>query len=219
MKNAFDYIYMFFYFHYWLCYEVLQKIIYRGHFYVVATIENGLDITIKPMLHESFVEEKAEYIRSLANKLPQEECIAEALKEALYAFLFLIFLVPGKDSQYVQFLFNYAKPGNPFILEINSLNTNEDRGRIKKVTTLLQSIHYYPHTVDRTILHTYGDDFAGFFHHEMEGEIECIHMFYKKTQIKDAAHMTSFLMRKIFKYKGRVEIIVGDALDEYRHND
>lgn len=172
------------------------------------------------MLHESFVKEKTEYIQKLAKRLPQEEFIEEALREALYTIRFLIFLVPrSNSSKFIQFLFDYEKPGDPFMLEINALLTLEDHDRIEKAKKLLQDIHYYPFTQDETLLRKYMHDFVGFYHHKKEEDIEWIHIYFNKSKIKEAAHITSLLMQSVFQYKGKLEVTVGDALDEYRHND
>lgn len=213
--DALKYFHIFF----WACHEVFLRIKYRGHFYIVVKIENGTRFTINPMLHESFVQEKTEYIQKLSKRLPQEAFIEEAIREALYTIRFLIFHIPRNENQFVQFLFDYKNPGAPFMLEISALHDCEDVKRMEKIKSLLQRLHYYPFTQDAAILETYVHDFVGFYHFISDEDLDYIHIFYEKTKIKEAARVTSLFMHEVFNYKGRMKITVGDALDEYLHND
>ena len=105
------------------------------------------------------------------------------------------------------------------MLEMNALLTAEDHGHIDKAKILLRDLHYYPFTQDETLLRKYVHDFAGFYHHKVEEDIEWIHIYFKKSQIKEAAHITSLFMHNVYRYKGKLKITVGDALDEYRRDD
>ena len=202
------------------CFVLIIKILIRDKcFYCVSTSHNARFPSIQIMQKATFLQRKIALIQSLARSLPQEKCIAQSLQEATTTFSYIIFGVPKSDMQFVQFAISYKDRGNTFMLDIPTIHTTPINPQVKKITTLLGRMHYFPHTMDTKVLGNIKGKFTGFFHQRLEDNFDTIQLYFRKPQIDQAAHVATMLLQRIFHYKGKVEVVIGETLDESQEEE
>ena len=199
------------------CFVLIIKILIRDKsFYCVVTSHNGRFPSIQIMQKGTFLQRKIALIQSLSRSLPQEQCIAQVLKEAIATFRFIVFSVPKNNDQFVQFLLIIGDHGNSLMLDIPTLHSNPTSSQVEKIITLLRDMHYFPHSLDEKVLENINGEFAGFFHQLKEENFDAVQLYFKKSQIDQVAHLAAVLMQRIFRYKGKVKVVIGETLDEYQ---